>query len=163
MIYVYLAIIVLCLLVLHHLHQGAVYLPSHKEALQVMLEMTDARPGIRIADLGSGDGRVLIAFAKRGAEAVGFEINPVLIWLSRIKINQAGLKNNAQVVGKSFWNENLGQFDVIVVFGMAHIMDRLEAKLIRELKPEAIILSNVFKFKKLVLAEEKYGVRKYRI
>jgi len=68
-----------------------------------MLLFSKIKPGERMADLGSGDGRILIEFAKKGAIAEGYEINPVLVFIARMKIRRLGLEKKARVFWKSFW------------------------------------------------------------
>jgi len=108
--------------------------------------LSKVKPNQKVADLGSGDGRLVIAFAHSGAKVHGFEINPLLIQKSRTNIKKAKLENKAQIHLKSFWTANLSQYDIIYIYGMQHIMKRLEKKLQKELKPGAKIISNVYKF-----------------
>ena len=126
--------------------RGAPFVPTDKSTLEKMISAAGIRPGIKIADLGSGDGRIVIAAAQAGAVAHGYEINPVLVWWSRYKIKKAGLEGSAFIHWKSFWNANLQEFDVVMLFGITSIMNRLGQKLQRELKPRAKVISNIFKF-----------------
>jgi SAM-dependent methyltransferase len=128
------------------LGRGAVYVPSSPEKTLLIVELSAAAPGQKAADLGSGDGRVLIALARRGAEAHGFEINPVLVLVSRRAIRRAGLAGRAVVHWKSFWRVDLSTFDVITVFQGSFIMKRLERKLRRELRPGARVISDFWAF-----------------
>ena len=102
--------------------------------------------GKRVADIGSGDGRIIIAFAKMRAIADGFEINPVLVKLSQNKIKKFKLENSARIFKENFWKKDFGEYDVVTVFGVKNIMKKLEEKLQKELKPGAIVVSNYFTF-----------------
>jgi ribosomal protein L11 methylase PrmA len=102
--------------------------------------------GKRAVDLGSGDGRIVIALARSGFEAHGFELNPLLVAYSRRKIRQAMLQDCAFIHQKSYWDENLSSFDVVVVFGISYIMKKLEKKLVQELRPGSLVASNYFSF-----------------
>ena len=124
--------------------RGAPFVPTTSSTLKRMLAMASIEPGEKVADLGSGDGRIVIAVAKTGAEAHGYEINPFLVWWSRYRIHREGLGNRAFVHWKSYWNEDLASFDVITVFGMTHIMKRLEKKLQKELRPSSRVVANSF-------------------
>lgn len=126
--------------------KGAPFVPSKKKALGAILFLTNPQSGERIADLGSGDGRILIALAKAGAEAHGFEINPFLVLWSYLKIHREGLFGKIFVHWKSFWHSDLSSFDKIVVYGTVYIMADLERKLKDELKPGSRVISNTFKF-----------------
>lgn len=123
---------------------GAIYVPTTDEKIKKMVEFLDVRPGQKIADLGAGDGRLLIALAKAGAEAHGYEVDPFLFPLARKNIKEAGLDGKAFIYLKSLWRQNLKDFDSVAVFGMKHMMKRLEKKFERELRPGAEIVSNYF-------------------
>ncbi len=138
------ASILVIALVTRSLIRGAPYVPSSDRKIALMVALAGIKPGERMADFGSGDGRVVIAFARAGAEANGFEINPILVWLSRRKIRQAGLADRAHIHYRSFWRVDAGAFDVVAVFAISHIMRSLERKLERELRPGARLVSNAF-------------------
>lgn len=125
---------------------GAVYYPTKWDCVEAMVRIARVRPGERMADVGSGDGRILIAFAKAGAEAHGFEINPYLVWRSRRAIRRARLEGKAFVHWRSFWRVDLAPFDVVVVYGIPYIMASLARKFVRELAPGSRVISNVFAF-----------------
>lgn len=125
---------------------GAPYVPIPKYGLDKIIEYADIKPGQKAVDLGSGDGRIIIAMARAGAIAHGYEINPVLVWWTRRKIKKEGLEGKATVYLKSFWNEDLSKYDVVTLFGVRKIMKRLEEKLDKELKPGAKIISFGFSF-----------------
>lgn len=126
--------------------KGAPFVPSRKDRLITISRFTQVVSGDRAADLGSGDGRIVIELARRGAEAHGYEINPFLVWWSRFKIKRAGLESNAFIHWQSFWNENFSNFNIITVFGITYIMKELEEKLKKELPLNARIVSNGFAF-----------------
>ena len=123
---------------------GAINVSTTKEKCRKMIEILNAQPGQIIADLGSGEGALLIALAKTGVRACGYEINPFLVARARKKINEAGVSDKAFVYQKNFWHQNISNFDGVVVFGMKHLMRPLEKKFERELKPGTRIVSNYF-------------------
>ncbi len=145
------------------LGRGAIYDPSTEEQTRRMAEMTGIVPGEKAADLGSGDGRVLIALARLGAEAHGYEINPFLVIRSRRNIAAAGLSGKAYVHWGSFWRADLSRFDVVTVFQVGFVMGRLEAKMIRELKPEGRIISHHWRFPVLKPEMIRDDILVYRI
>jgi ribosomal protein L11 methylase PrmA len=121
---------------------GAPYQPSNKKQIERMVRLSGVKKGDRVVELGSGDGRVVIGLARRGAEVVGYEVNPLLVWISRRRIKKAGV--NAKIYWKSFWNVNLSGFDVIVMYQVFSVMGRLRRKVKREFKGK--IISNTWKF-----------------
>ena len=159
-----LVVLILCALALYYLYQGAIYLPTKQKIVEAIVNLAQIKPGMRAVDLGSGDGRLVIALALAGALADGFEINPVLAFWSKLKIKKAGVGNNARIFTKSFWSQDLSQYQVVVVFGMSHIMNRLEIKFKKELRPGTLVISNAFKFPGLnLVSKDGQGVYVYQI
>jgi cyclopropane fatty-acyl-phospholipid synthase-like methyltransferase len=138
------ALLFVCAIALYFLYQGPIYVPTLAPTVKRMIEEIEIKPGMKVADLGSGDGRIVIAFAQKGAEVVGYEINPLLVMWSRIKLKKANVHDRARIESVNFWKANLGSFDVVVVFGIGHIMNKLSSKLNSELKTNALIVSNAF-------------------
>ncbi len=124
--------------------RGAPYVPIHKKRLDMALEFLNLKPGQKIADLGSGDGRILIELAKRGVIAIGYEINPLLVLKTKMEIKKQGLGKLAFCHWKSFWGVNFNQFDTVFIFGITHIMRAVESKAQKELKPGAVLVCFVF-------------------
>lgn len=140
---------------------GAIYMPTLSAALRKMIDMANIQKGERVADIGSGDGRVVMAFAKKGAEVHGYEINPLLVWESRYLIKKAGFSKNAFVHRKSFWKVDFSSFDVVTVYGIPYIMKRLGEKLRRELKSGTKVISNIYEFPDWKYVEKEKGVYLY--
>ena len=119
-------------------------MPTGSETVTRMVKLGDIHGGEKAADLGSGDGRIVIGLARAGAEAHGYEINPLLALWSRYQIRKAGLSDQATIHWKSFWRQDYTSFQVVTVFGMIHMMKPLEAKLRAELKPGSKVIANHF-------------------
>ena len=104
---------------------GAPFVVTDKLTLATILKMSKIKKGSRVVDLGSGDGRIVMEFAKRGFETHGYEINLLLVFLSRIIIRRAGLTSIARIYGRSFWKINLAKYDLVVVYWINHIISRI--------------------------------------
>ena len=86
-------------------------------------------------DLGSGDGRLLVESAKRGARVIGYEINPFMVWYAKRKLSVFGEK--AEVYGKNLFDADLSQADVIFIFQVGNFMAKIGEKLQKECKSGA--------------------------
>lgn len=123
---------------------GALYVPTDAQMVEEMLDAARVARGDTLVDLGSGDGRLVIAAAKRGIPAAGYEINPLLVWLSRRRAQKEGVSDLSKFYWKDFWSADLSRYSVVMVFGIGHIMGRLERKLERELSPGSRVVCNLF-------------------
>jgi len=145
------------------LTMGASFEITKDEKLKKMIKFAKIKKGEKVAELGSGNGKLVIEFAKLGAEVHGYEINPFLVLLSRIKIRREGLEKKAFVHWKNFWNVNLGNFDVVLAFQVGYIMRELEKKLKKETNKKMKIVSNNWKFPNLKCLQEEDRVYYYEI
>lgn len=145
------------------LARGAIYDPSEMKEVKTMVELSKVRHGEKAVDLGSGDGRIVIALAKKGAEAHGYEINPILVYKSRQNIKYAGLKHKAFIHWKSFWDVDLSDFDIVTTFQVGFIMKKLENKLMKELKPGSYVISHHWTFPTLPALKHKDDIYLYQI
>lgn len=137
------------------------FVTTSSDSLKTILEFA-GEPGQRVVDLGSGDGRVVLEFAKAGFQVTGLEIKPELVERANQRIIAAGLQANAQVFVKDFWTVSLSDFDIVYVYGMSTIMGRLEKKLEEELRPGTKIISNIFRFPSWKVKKEKNHVLLYQ-
>jgi hypothetical protein len=124
---------------------GAPYEGTANKKIDDIIKISKIKKGEKIADLGSGDGRIVIAFAKLGIESHGYEINPLLVLASRYKIKKLKL-NNAFIHWESFWKANLKKYDAIILFQYKTLMKNIEEKLKKELIRSSKIISYHWKF-----------------
>ncbi|MFC1710807.1 hypothetical protein ACFLZJ_01475 [Nanoarchaeota archaeon] len=148
---VFLAIMIIFIIVasLYHIVPwffGAVFERTQPKTVNNIIILTKPKKQDKIAELGSGDGEVVIALAKKGAKVDGYEINPILVFISRYRIKKQGLSGNAKIYWKSFWGVNLSKYNKIVFFQYKTIMQELEEKLKKELKLKSLIISHYWKF-----------------
>jgi len=141
--------------------KGAPFVPTTKKTLAKMIALAEIKPGMKVADLGSGDGRIVIAAAKAGAQAHGFEVSLPLVFWSRFKIKKGKLGEKAFVYWKSFWRADFSSYDIIMLYGLTNIMKPLSKKLKRELKPGTKIVSNCFELPDWEPEKKEGGVYLY--
>lgn len=142
---------------------GPVFVPSADDKLQSMLKLAKPKKGEKIVDLGSGDGKVVFALAKRGYTVEGIEINPLLVSKSRKRAKELGLDQSVTFTRKSFWNVNFSEYDLLLLYGTTYIMKKLEQKLLTEMHPGARLVSNYFQFPTWKPEAELNDVRVYRV
>ena len=120
------------------------YFPSAPAMVERMLDLARVGPGDRVIDLGSGDGRNVIAAAKRGANAVGVEYNPDLVALARRNAVEAGVAELARFVQGDMFEADISRASVLVLFLIPENLGRLEPKF-RKLAPGTRIVSNYYR------------------
>jgi SAM-dependent methyltransferase len=96
-----------------------------------------------VIDLGSGDGRLVITAAKRGARALGIEYNPDMVALSKRNAAQEGVSDRAQFVKADLYESDFSQATVITMFLLPEINLKLRPRILN-LKPGTRIVSNSF-------------------
>ncbi len=126
--------------------QGAPFVASRDEDIKTILKLLKKKKGRTAVDLGSGDGKLVIALAKTGFLVDGYEINPWLVYCSRKAIRKAKLSKNAHIYWKSIWKVDFSTYDIVTVYAIAHIMGRLSRKLQKELPKGSVVVSNYFTF-----------------
>lgn len=109
---------------------GAPYLPTMSRQTEDALELLDLKTGQTLLELGSGDGRVLLAAAKRNLKAVGYEINPLLVIVSKLVTWR--YRQQVKVVWGSYWSQKWEDADGIYVFLLDKFMKKLDKKIIQE-------------------------------
>jgi ribosomal protein L11 methylase PrmA len=119
-------------------------MPTHADLVQAVMKLAAIKPSDRVVDLGSGDGRLVLAAAKQGAkEAVGYEIDGWNVIRARREAKRMGI-TTARFKTESFWKASLRDVDVVLVYGLPPYMNRLAEKCRTELRPGARIVSLMY-------------------
>lgn len=121
---------------------GAPYVPTLKKTKLEALDMLDLKPGQRLLELGSGDGRVLVAAARRGWRATGYELNPLLVVFSYFYTFK--YRKNVKIIWGNFWLVKLPAADGIYVFLLSKYMDKLDKKIEQDCPRPLKLVSNAF-------------------
>lgn len=140
---------------------GAPYVKSTKDKVEKMMHMADLKSSDLVIDLGSGDGLFVIEAARRGVRAIGYEINPFLVWWSRRKLKSLGFSERAKIELRSFWHADLSPATVVMFYGITGMMGRLERKLEKELRPGTRVISNGFSFSNWQPVKKESGIYLY--
>jgi ubiquinone/menaquinone biosynthesis C-methylase UbiE len=119
--------------------------PTPQSIVERMLEAGRIKPGDVVYDLGSGDGRIVIAAARiYGVRAVGVEIVPDLCRRARERIQTEGLTDKIRIVEGSALRIDLSPADVVTMFFMTDSNERLRPALERQLRPGSRVVSYQF-------------------
>jgi hypothetical protein len=118
---------------------GPPFVGSRPEWAEEIVALAKPQPGQLALDLGSGDGRLLLAMAERGCRGVGYEVNLFLVWLSRWRAWRQGA--SVTVHWRDFSQADVREADLVMLYGVDRSLARLARKLKREMKPGALIVS----------------------
>ncbi|MPZ78050.1 MAG: methyltransferase domain-containing protein, partial [Deltaproteobacteria bacterium] len=125
--------------------QLAPFDPTPQEVVDRMLALAGVKNSDVVYDLGSGDGRMVIAAAKEyGARAVGFEVDPGLVKLSREKIKQEKLEELVEIRRQNFMTADLSPATVVTLYLSQDGNQALKRILMRQLQPGARVVSYTF-------------------
>ena len=123
--------------------KDVIWLPTAQSLVDRMLEMAKLTPRDHLIDLGSGDGRLVITAAKRGATAHGIEYNPDLVALSQRAARAEGVATRATFEKADIFESDFSRATVITMFLLPDLNMQLRPTLL-EMKPGTRIVSNSF-------------------
>ena len=123
--------------------KDVVWVPTPESLVEAMLDIAKVTAKDRVIDLGSGDGRTVIAAAKRGASAHGIEYNPDMVKLAQHNAAQAGVTGRATFEKADLFESDLSKATVITMFLLPSINLELRPKLL-DLEPGIRLVSNTF-------------------
>ena len=121
------------------------FVPTPSEVVDEMLRLADVKSGDVLYDLGCGDGRIVIAAAKRyGVKAIGIDIDPVRIRESNENAAQAGLTGKVRFLQEDLFKADFKDATVITMYLLTSVNLRLRPKLLAELRPGTRLVSHSF-------------------
>lgn len=123
--------------------KDVVWIPSPPGMVEMMLDMARVTPSDFVIDLGSGDGRNVIAAAKRGARALGVEYNPDLVELSKQTAADEGVADKAEFVQGDMFAADISKATALVLFLIPDNLSKLAPKFL-SLRPGTRIVSNTY-------------------
>jgi len=127
------------------LGKDVVWVPTPEALVERMLAMAQVGPGDVVFDLGSGDGRMVIAAAKRGARAVGVEYNPDMVALSKRNAERERLPaDGARFLQGDIFETDFSSATVVTLYLLPDLNLRLRPKLL-DMRPGTRVVSHMFK------------------
>ena len=123
--------------------KDVIWLPTPGALVERMLAMAQVGPGDVLYDMGSGDGRLVIAAARRGARAVGVEFNPELVSVSERRAREQGVTGKARFARGDIFETDFSEATVVTLYLLPALNMRLRPKLL-EMKPGTRVVSHAF-------------------
>jgi SAM-dependent methyltransferase len=123
--------------------KDVIWVPTPEDLVQAMLDLGKVTSNDIVMDLGSGDGRIVIAAAKRGARATGIEYNPDMVALSRRNAEQAGVSDKAAFLNADLFATDFHKATVITMYLLPSLNLKLRPTIL-ELKPGTRVVSHAF-------------------
>ena len=120
------------------------YVPTSEPVVQKMLDIANVGPGDYLIDLGSGDGRVVIEAAKRGAFGQGVEINPRLVADANENAIRKGVQDKVIFVEGNIFDTDISRADVVTMYLFNSVNMILRPQLLKMLKPGSRVVSHRF-------------------
>jgi len=139
---------------------GAPYLPTLRPQIEAALDLLALEPGQTMLELGCGDGRILAAAAKRGWHCVGYELNPIMALVARLRTWR--YRSQVRIVWGDFWRADWPAADGIFAFILPRFMARLNTKIAQQKAHRLKVVSFAFKIPKQPIVAERDGVFLYQ-
>ncbi len=119
--------------------------PTPMEVVREMLTLAGVGANDVVYDLGSGDGRIVIAAARDyGARGVGIDIDPVAIWEARERAKDAGVAGKVRFLHEDLFEVDVREATVVTLYLLPALNLKLRPKLLAQLKPGARIVSHAW-------------------
>jgi predicted RNA methylase len=120
------------------------YVPTPHDVVASMLDVTNVGPGDYVIDLGSGDGRIVIAAAERGAVGHGIDLNPVRVTEAVNNARKAGVEDRVVFLEGDLFKADISRATVITMYLLSSVNLKLRPVLLKELRPGTRIVSHSF-------------------
>jgi len=123
--------------------KDVIWVPTPEELIKAMLDMAKVTPNDYLIDLGSGDGRIVIAAAKRGVKAMGVEYNPDMVALSKSNAEKEGVSGKATFIRADIFETDFNQATVLTMYLLPSLNMKLRDKVLA-MKPGTRVVSHAF-------------------
>jgi SAM-dependent methyltransferase len=120
------------------------YVPTPPEVVERMLDMAEVKPDDFVIDLGSGDGRIAIAAAKRGARAFGVDIDPQRVEEAQENARKAGMLGRVSFRRQNLFDTRIDEANVLTMYLLRKVNLDLRPRVLDELRPGTRVVSHAF-------------------
>ena len=126
--------------------KGAPWVPTWKGDVERFIDLANIKQGQKMYDLGCGDGRLICAAGKKGADAVGFEISLLPYFITKLRI-LLGDNKNVKIKYQDIWHVDLSDADIVYFFLSAKACSQLRKKFEKELKKGCKVITYTWPIK----------------
>jgi len=126
--------------------KDVIWVPTQDALVEKMLDMAKVTANDTVVDLGSGDGRIVIAAARRGAQALGIEYNPDMVELSKLNAEKAGVTAKAKFEKADIFLTDFSKATVITMYLLPELNMKLRPTILK-MKPGTRVVSHDFDMK----------------
>jgi SAM-dependent methyltransferase len=113
--------------------------------VRAMMDLASVGPADTVMDLGSGDGRIVMEAARRGARGIGVDIDALLIAQSKARSLQLGYGEKVRFLNENLLGTDLREATVVMLFLASELSLQLRPRLLRDLKPGSRIVSHMYR------------------
>ena len=124
--------------------KDVVWVPTPPQVVELMLDLAKVTPQDFVIDLGSGDGRIVIAAGKRGARGFGVELNENLVQLSNEEAARQGVAERVQFVVRDMFKTDLSPASVLTTYLLPHLNVRVRPQLLKQMKAGSRVVTYAF-------------------
>jgi len=168
LIYIFITLIILFILLSMVWPPDSPWSPwwrTNKRIARIQCKLAKIGPKDIVYDLGCGDGTLLWTAAQEfGAQGVGVEIDPLRYWYAKLSFIFSRLNKKVRIVRKNFFDVDVSDATVVVMYLIPKTLNRLKPKLLKELKPGTRIVTFVYKIDlPLIASDEKNEVYVYQV
>ncbi len=117
------------------------YVVTPMEIVERMLRMAEVTKDDYVIDLGSGDGRIIIEAAKRGARGLGVDLDPELVKHATENARKAGVAERTQFLVRDIFDTDLSAATVVAFYLLPEFNAKLLPRLLK-LRPGTRIVSH---------------------
>lgn len=121
-----------------------IFVPTREAVVEAMLDVAEVGPDDILYDLGCGDGRIVVAAARRGVRAVGIDIDPKRIAEARANATEAGVTDKVQFLEQDLFTSDIREATVVTLYLLPALNLKLRPMLMEQLRPGTRIVSHDF-------------------
>jgi precorrin-6B methylase 2 len=120
------------------------YVPTPPDVVERMLDFAGVKAGEFVIDLGSGDGRIPVAAGKRGARALGVDLNPKLVAEANANAAKAGVSDRVKFEVQDLFKTDIAKADVLTLYLLPLVMLDLRPAILAQMRPGARVIAHAF-------------------